>query len=198
MNDHHGPLRRQLGDGASAAGTRTCTARAGASRAPGRPSRPTAPSSPAVLDQDLGEFVIADAQGRPVGPIGDGASVVLFNFRGDRAIELSRAFEDDEFPHFDRGRRPDALFAANTRLAFFNQVVNELGMVDYLEIAAELGILILECVIAVRTGSNYLFNVVTLQDLDILLCLHLVEVFITQTVLPGRRSSFLPNRERRI
>jgi 2,3-bisphosphoglycerate-independent phosphoglycerate mutase len=31
---------------------------------------------------------------------------VLFNFRGDRAIELSRAFEDETFDAFARGPRP--------------------------------------------------------------------------------------------
>ena len=64
-----------------------------------------------VIDQDLPSFVIADAQGNPVGRIEDGASVILFNFRGDRAIELCQAFEQADFSHFDRKRRPDVLFA---------------------------------------------------------------------------------------
>jgi 2,3-bisphosphoglycerate-independent phosphoglycerate mutase len=46
-----------------------------------------------------------------VGPIRDGAAVVLTNFRGDRAMELARAFEDDDFSGFERGRRPDVAFA---------------------------------------------------------------------------------------
>ena len=50
-------------------------------------------------------------KGKPIGPIVDGDSVVFFNFRGDRAIEISRAFEQDEFPYFDRGRRPHILYA---------------------------------------------------------------------------------------
>ena len=66
---------------------------------------------PGIIDQNLPPFVIVDASGKPVGPIQDGASVVLFNFRGDRSIELSQAFEDDTFPHFDRGRRPRVAFA---------------------------------------------------------------------------------------
>ncbi|MCX4243853.1 2,3-bisphosphoglycerate-independent phosphoglycerate mutase [Paraliomyxa miuraensis] len=61
-------------------------------------------------DQFLPTFVIADDDG-PVGPILDGAAVLLFNFRGDRAIEISRAFEDDDLAAFDRGGRPDVLFA---------------------------------------------------------------------------------------
>jgi 2,3-bisphosphoglycerate-independent phosphoglycerate mutase len=65
---------------------------------------------PGVIDQDLPAFVIVD-NGKPVGPIEDGAAVVLFNFRGDRAIELCQAFEQADFSHFDRKRRPDVLFA---------------------------------------------------------------------------------------
>jgi 2,3-bisphosphoglycerate-independent phosphoglycerate mutase len=65
---------------------------------------------PAVNDQYLPPFVIADANG-PVGRIQDGAAVVLTNFRGDRAIELSRAFEDESFDAFPRGPRLDVLFA---------------------------------------------------------------------------------------
>jgi 2,3-bisphosphoglycerate-independent phosphoglycerate mutase len=64
-----------------------------------------------IGDQNLPAFVIAGPDGRPVGPIRDGAAVILFNFRGDRAIEISQAFENDAFPHFDRGPRPDVLFA---------------------------------------------------------------------------------------
>jgi 2,3-bisphosphoglycerate-independent phosphoglycerate mutase len=46
-----------------------------------------------------------------VGPIRDGDAVVFFNFRGDRAIEISRAFEEEDFQPFDRKRRPDVLYA---------------------------------------------------------------------------------------
>ncbi|MCA9543521.1 MAG: 2,3-bisphosphoglycerate-independent phosphoglycerate mutase, partial [Myxococcales bacterium] len=64
-----------------------------------------------TTDQFLPSFVIADDAG-PVGPIRDGASVVLFNFRGDRAIEISRAFEDGaDFPGFDRGPVPKVRYA---------------------------------------------------------------------------------------
>jgi 2,3-bisphosphoglycerate-independent phosphoglycerate mutase len=67
--------------------------------------------APGIGDQNLPGFVIAEPSGAPVGPIRDGASVVLFNFRGDRAIELTRAFEQQSLTAFDRGRRPDVLFA---------------------------------------------------------------------------------------
>ena len=65
---------------------------------------------PEATDQFLAEFVITGDAG-PVGPIQDGDSVVFFNFRGDRGIEISRAFEQDVFDFFDRGRRPDVLYA---------------------------------------------------------------------------------------
>lgn len=61
-------------------------------------------------DQDLPAFVIAE-NGEPVGKIVDGDSVILFNFRGDRAIELSMAFDMVEFDHFNRGERPDVCYA---------------------------------------------------------------------------------------
>jgi 2,3-bisphosphoglycerate-independent phosphoglycerate mutase len=63
-----------------------------------------------VIDQDLKEFVI-ERDGAPVGPIVDGDSVVLFNFRGDRAIEISKAFDDPDLDTFDRGPIPDINFA---------------------------------------------------------------------------------------
>ena len=63
-----------------------------------------------VIDQDLPPFVIAE-NGTPVGKIQDGDSVILFNFRGDRALEISMAFDDDEFPYFDRGVRPQVKYA---------------------------------------------------------------------------------------
>ena len=65
---------------------------------------------PGILDQDLPPFVIA-RDGHPVGPVRENDSVVFFNFRGDRAIEISRAFEEEAFDRFDRGPRPKVLFA---------------------------------------------------------------------------------------
>jgi 2,3-bisphosphoglycerate-independent phosphoglycerate mutase len=74
---------------------------------------------PEVGDQYLDRFVIVagiGADGEPVGRMEDGDAVVLFNFRGDRAIEISRAYEEPDFDAFDRtgpdGRpAPDVLFA---------------------------------------------------------------------------------------
>ena len=63
-----------------------------------------------VIDQDLPPFVIAE-NGEPVGTINDGDSVVFYNFRGDRAIEISKAFDDKEFTKFDRVRYPSVVYA---------------------------------------------------------------------------------------
>ena len=64
-----------------------------------------------VVDQDLPPFVIAK-DGEPVGTINDGDSVIFFNFRGDRSIEISKAFESgDDFDKFDRKRVPAVLYA---------------------------------------------------------------------------------------
>ena len=62
------------------------------------------------IDQDLPPFVIAE-NNAPVGKITDGDSVVFFNFRGDRAIEISRAFDEKDFGEFDRVYYPDVTFA---------------------------------------------------------------------------------------
>ncbi len=64
-----------------------------------------------AIDQDLPPFVISDDGKTPVGPINDGDSVIYYNFRGDRALEITAAFEEDDFPHFDRGRRPAVVYA---------------------------------------------------------------------------------------
>lgn len=63
-----------------------------------------------VIDQDLPPFIIAE-NGRPVGTINDGDSVIFYNFRGDRSIEISRAFDDADFDKFDRVRYPKVVYA---------------------------------------------------------------------------------------
>ena len=53
------------------------------------------------IDQDLPAFVVA-RDGAPVAKIENGDSVILFNFRGDRAQEISLAFDRKDFDKFDR------------------------------------------------------------------------------------------------
>jgi 2,3-bisphosphoglycerate-independent phosphoglycerate mutase len=65
---------------------------------------------PKITDQYLDSFVVAEG-GKPVGTIQDGDAVVFFNFRGDRAIEISRAFDEPDFKAFDRVRVPKVFYA---------------------------------------------------------------------------------------
>lgn len=66
---------------------------------------------PKATDQYLPAFAITDNSGKPIGTINDGDAVIFFNFRGDRAIEISRAFTEKEFNEFDRGRLRDIFYA---------------------------------------------------------------------------------------
>ncbi len=64
-----------------------------------------------VIDQDLPPFVVAE-NGNPVGTVEDGDSVIFYNFRGDRSIEISKAFESgSDFDKFDRIRVPKVIYA---------------------------------------------------------------------------------------
>ena len=67
-------------------------------------------------DQYLGRFVVGDAAKQPVGAMHDGDAVLLFNYRGDRSIEISRAYEEADFDVFDRAgangeQHPDVFYA---------------------------------------------------------------------------------------
>ncbi len=65
-----------------------------------------------VIDQDLPAFVIAK-DGKPVGTMEDGDSVIFYNFRGDRSIEISKSFDapEGQFDKFDRVRVPKVMYA---------------------------------------------------------------------------------------
>ena len=69
---------------------------------------------PSITDQYLPSFVIAK-DNQPIGKIVDHDSVLISNFRGDRVIELSTAFEQETFPHFDRQYHPNVVFAGMTQ-----------------------------------------------------------------------------------
>jgi len=66
-------------------------------------------AKPGVIDQDLPAFVV-ERGGKPFAPILDGDSVIFFNFRGDRAIEISKALLGLPVP-FARGRQPQVCYA---------------------------------------------------------------------------------------
>jgi len=67
-------------------------------------------NDPDLIDQSLSPFVLTDASGNPLGKMKNGDAVVLFNFRGDRAIEISQAMDSKYFDKFDRGEIPDIFY----------------------------------------------------------------------------------------
>lgn len=69
-----------------------------------------------IIDQDIPPYVIRDQKTNRPEPMQDGDSLILFNFRGDRSIEISRAFEEENFTEFKR--------EPNLRINFF-------GMTQY-------------------------------------------------------------------
>jgi len=85
----------------------------------------TAPTPEAAIEAayaagETDEFVtprvIVDGAGAPVGRLADGDAVFFFNFRADRARQLTRALMDPDFQGFDRGPAPPrTLFASMTR-----------------------------------------------------------------------------------
>jgi 2,3-bisphosphoglycerate-independent phosphoglycerate mutase len=59
-----------------------------------------------VTDEFIAPIIAADASGRPIGPMAEGDSVVFFNFRADRARQLTSALAFAAFDGFDRASRP--------------------------------------------------------------------------------------------
>lgn len=57
-------------------------------------------------DEFIKPHVMVDDLNRPLGLIKSGDSVIFFNYRSDRARELSHAFMDKNFDFFDRGANP--------------------------------------------------------------------------------------------
>lgn len=68
-----------------------------------------------VTDEFVVPTVIVDQEGRPLGPIQEGDSVLFFNFRSDRAREITRAFVDEVFTGFERPNRPHVHYVCMTQ-----------------------------------------------------------------------------------
>ena len=89
-----------------------------------------------VNDEFLEPFVVVE-YGKPVAVVNDHDSVIFFNFRPDRAREITRAFCDDEFKGFAREKRLDLTYVcftdyddtiANKLVAFKKEsIVNTFG-----------------------------------------------------------------------
>lgn len=64
-----------------------------------------------IFDEFMLPSIITDDNGKPNATIDSGDSVIFFNFRPDRAIQISNVFTNKDFPSFDRGKnRPKDLY----------------------------------------------------------------------------------------
>lgn len=72
-------------------------------------------AEPSVQDQYLPPFVIVDQTGTPVGTIEENDTVIYYDFRADRAVEIASAFTRHHFPYFDRSSPHHALSRGNSR-----------------------------------------------------------------------------------
>ncbi|MCL1853681.1 MAG: 2,3-bisphosphoglycerate-independent phosphoglycerate mutase [Peptococcaceae bacterium] len=68
-----------------------------------------------VSDEFVEPTVVVDSDGKPVAAIDDGDTVIFFNFRADRARELTRAFTDENFVGFEIERQPQINFVCLTQ-----------------------------------------------------------------------------------
>ena len=66
-----------------------------------------------IYDEFVEPFVVTE-DGKPVATVKDGDSVIFFNFRPDRAREITRAFCDDEFKGFGREKRLELTYVCFT------------------------------------------------------------------------------------
>lgn len=65
---------------------------------------------PDLSDQYLPSFVIINDAHFPIGKMDNGDGVLFFNFRGDRAIEISRAFDEEDFEDFEKKCNPNVYY----------------------------------------------------------------------------------------
>src|SRR5699024_8713197 len=81
-----------------------------------------------IHDEFVIPSVISDENGEAVGKVNDEDSIIFYNFRPDRAIQISRTFANDDFRDFDRGEHPpkDLEFVMLTK---FDETIN--GYVAY-------------------------------------------------------------------
>lgn len=80
-----------------------------------------------ITDEFILPTVIVDENGKPVGQIHDNDAVIMFNFRPDRAIQISRVFTNEDFRDFDRGPNfPHVHYVCMTK---FSELVG--GVVAY-------------------------------------------------------------------
>lgn len=67
-----------------------------------------------IMDEFIEPTVIIDDEGNPIGRLQDGDSVIFFNFRSDRAREITHALLDEDFCAFERSKRLDLHYVCMT------------------------------------------------------------------------------------
>jgi 2,3-bisphosphoglycerate-independent phosphoglycerate mutase len=56
-------------------------------------------------DEQMLPRVLVDVDGKPIGRVANGDPVIFYDIRGEREVQLTRAFIEPDFPHFDtKGR----------------------------------------------------------------------------------------------
>ena len=73
-----------------------------------------------IMDEFI-EPIVVEKDGQAVGTVKDNDAVVFFNFRPDRAIQLSRALTEPDFDEFDRGQTPQ-----NIKFVTFTQYTSDM------------------------------------------------------------------------
>lgn len=68
-----------------------------------------------VTDEFVVPFVVIDSSGNPIGKLAENDAAIFFNFRADRARQLTRALTGQEFPHFARPQGPVRHFLTMSR-----------------------------------------------------------------------------------
>ncbi len=68
-----------------------------------------------VTDEFVEPIVVVDDNGSPVGNIRDGDAIIFFNFRADRAREITSALTDPDFDGFERDVFPKTTFITMTQ-----------------------------------------------------------------------------------
>ncbi len=80
--------------------------------------------SPGIIDQDIPGFVLV-RNGKAITTIEDNHGLIFTNFRGDRAIEFSKAILNEDFPHFKRLFRPQVMFVGMTQYDQDDEIPSE-------------------------------------------------------------------------
>lgn len=68
-----------------------------------------------ITDEFVDPVIIVNEQGSPRGTIQDGDSMIFFNFRADRARQITRALADPNFEGFERAKRPNIYYVCMTQ-----------------------------------------------------------------------------------